>query len=587
MKIIISFLTVIFLSSALVLSQDANTGRISQAKEDGSSYYLNTATVPVPFHIDVINPYGTVPNLITFADYVTNGNHLRKLFVFGDTVAIGADYLDSNFTNLNQRRVRYNISFNGGITWMTDVLVVSTTLGHAYSDFSPIVLSGFRSIGISGRQYVGSTSTGFATSDLQLGIGSFSTPVLNPTGGRDYFSQSLSGNQLAGCYANQVQDTIYFIKFNCVTNSFGTPFVIAAGSTETSSSDRLSTTVAQNNQNVLVHWYYSTNNEFLCRESTDGGTSFGPITTILPQNAIVAGDSVAGWLNSDAIYKPGTTTKSVVMQTLPPGTSRTGFKILYWSPGINSGNPVVIADYHTPNIPLLNDTALYNSDTMTLQVNMSYLSNPTLSYSSDGTRMFCVFEVAQTQYTSYNYHYFDLFSSYSDDNGATWSTPINITNTTNIDEIFPTLSTTGNSPGIMNLAFLVSECPGSNSFNQTGTPKCPNYWVYRKYNPVTGFIIGVNTISNEVPQSFVLHQNYPNPFNPSTKIRFELPKNEVVTLKVYDVLGKEIAIIVNNEYTTAGVKEVEFNASNLASGIYYYTLKAGNQTDTKKMVLVK
>jgi hypothetical protein len=584
MKIIITFLTVFLLSSSFALSQDAKKGRINQANEDGTSYYLNTAVVPVPFHTDVINPYGTVPNLITFADYVTNGNHIRKLFVFGDTVALGADYLDSGFTNLNQRRARYNVSYNGGTTWGTDILVVSTTLGHAYNDFSPLLLTTGRTIGVSGRQYVGSVSTGYADEDLQLGLGSFNAPVLNPTGGRDYFSQNLNGTELAGSYMPQAQDTLYFIKFNAATNTFGTPVVVATGTT---SSDRHSTVTAQNGQNVLVHWFNGTTNTYHAKESTNGGTSFGSEIAILPQNAVIAGDTCLAWVNNDAAYKPGTTTKCVVMQTVPVGTSRGGYKILFWSPGINSGNPVVIADYNTPNIPILNDTAIYNNDTALLQVNMALLSNPAIAFSSDGSRIFCVFEVCQTQATSYNYHYFDIFSSYSDNGGATWSTPINITNTSNIDEIYPTLSLSGNTPGVMNLSFLVSECPGSNSFSNVETPRCPSYWVFRKYNPVTGWIIGVKTVSNEIPQSFVLHQNYPNPFNPSTKIKFELPKNDVVTLKIYDLLGKEVATVVNNEYTTAGVKEIEFNASNLASGVYYYTLKAGNLTDTKKMVLVK
>ena len=104
-----------------------------------------------------------------------------------------------------------------------------------------------------------------------------------------------------------------------------------------------------------------------------------------------------------------------------------------------------------------------------------------------------------------------------------------------------------------------------------------------------------------IPNGFVLYQNYPNPFNPTTKIKFEIPgqarnDNMLVTLKVYDVLGNEVATLVNEE-KQAGVYEVEFsakggsasggNAYSLSSGIYLYKLQAGNFVETKKMILIK
>ncbi len=85
---------------------------------------------------------------------------------------------------------------------------------------------------------------------------------------------------------------------------------------------------------------------------------------------------------------------------------------------------------------------------------------------------------------------------------------------------------------------------------------------------------------------FTLHQNYPNPFNPITVIRYQLSNNSEVTLKVYDVLGNEVATLVN-EYKTAGGYEAEFDASNLPSGTYFYRLQAGEYTETKKLILIK
>ena len=95
---------------------------------------------------------------------------------------------------------------------------------------------------------------------------------------------------------------------------------------------------------------------------------------------------------------------------------------------------------------------------------------------------------------------------------------------------------------------------------------------------------------DKTPKDFFLFQNYPNPFNPSTKIKFVIPKSSFVNLKVYDVLGREVATLVNEE-KHAGSYEVEFNPvsgiRNLASGIYFYKLQVGSYSSTKKMIYLK
>ena len=98
--------------------------------------------------------------------------------------------------------------------------------------------------------------------------------------------------------------------------------------------------------------------------------------------------------------------------------------------------------------------------------------------------------------------------------------------------------------------------------------------------------IGVNQISSEIPSGYKLYQNYPNPFNPSTRIRYELPESGNVLLKIYDALGKEIAELVN-ERQSAGTYEVNWEPDGLSSGAYYYTIKAGDFTSSKTMLLVK
>jgi hypothetical protein len=92
--------------------------------------------------------------------------------------------------------------------------------------------------------------------------------------------------------------------------------------------------------------------------------------------------------------------------------------------------------------------------------------------------------------------------------------------------------------------------------------------------------------SGAIPENFALKQNYPNPFNPSTRISFELPSESFVSLKVYDVLGKEVATLVSDKLA-AGRYEVTFNGSQLTSGVYFYRLQAGSFIETRKLVLLR
>jgi len=97
---------------------------------------------------------------------------------------------------------------------------------------------------------------------------------------------------------------------------------------------------------------------------------------------------------------------------------------------------------------------------------------------------------------------------------------------------------------------------------------------------------------NTIPERFSISQNYPNPFNPITKISYSLPKDSKVTIVIFDILGREVIRLLNNEIKPAGSYFLEFNASNYASGVYFYRIEAeepnGNKfVDSKKMVLLK
>lgn len=109
---------------------------------------------------------------------------------------------------------------------------------------------------------------------------------------------------------------------------------------------------------------------------------------------------------------------------------------------------------------------------------------------------------------------------------------------------------------------------------------------------IDGIVYGDTTLTdiddddNGIPTSYKLEQNYPNPFNPTTKISWQSPVADIQTLKVYDVLGNEVATLVD-EFRNSGIYEVDFDASKLSSGVYFYQLKAGDFISTKKMILIK
>lgn len=100
------------------------------------------------------------------------------------------------------------------------------------------------------------------------------------------------------------------------------------------------------------------------------------------------------------------------------------------------------------------------------------------------------------------------------------------------------------------------------------------------------YVSGINQVSSKVPSEYKLFQNYPNPFNPTTNIKYQITKSKLVVLKIYDILGKEIAVLIN-EKQEPGVYEVTFDASKLPSGIYFCKLISGDFSDTKRMIILK
>ena len=142
---------------------------------------------------------------------------------------------------------------------------------------------------------------------------------------------------------------------------------------------------------------------------------------------------------------------------------------------------------------------------------------------------------------------------------------------------------------VVNTLFVTGDTPDSALINialVNGGPRThigSKFWVD---DLSFGTASGVSQSGSEVPNSFALEQNYPNPFNPSTKIQFEIPEARFVTLKVYNLLGQEVASLIN-DHLEAGRYRAEFDARNLPSGTYLYRLQAGDFSEAKKMTVLK
>jgi|WetSurMetagenome_2_1015567.scaffolds.fasta_scaffold39566_2 hypothetical protein len=271
-------------------------------------------------------------------------------------------------------------------------------------------------------------------------------------------------------------------------------------------------------------------------------------------------------------------------------------QIRFWSPNINQGSSIIIADSN--NVPFYRNYGVYDSQYP--------LSRPVIGKAQVDDYLFVAFDATTGDYwpgassADSTAYYCGMFM-FSSDAGNSWSNPERFTPITSpfLDwryvSIVP-VSPVNNNYIQVHLVMQGDPAPGSNinGWNQFSFVSA-QYYHFSNELPI------IDDVEEEqnVISSFNLEQNYPNPFNPSTKIRFTIPsfiaskakQSQMVSLKVYDILGNEIATLVNEELTP-GEYEVSFDSHsgevrNLTSGVYFYKLKAGGVVQTRKMVLMK
>lgn len=324
--------------------------------------------------------------------------------------------------------------------------------------------------------------------------------------------------------------------------------------------------------------------------STDGGSTFSTPLKIF-QALSGGGDTLHGPLRGVSITYVGNSPKivfEVCRQAWIGGTYTPSWpaQIRFWSdnlPGSDPNKSIIIAD--TSNVP-------YNPNHSTGAVNdvFSLLARPVIGHSTSGNALLVAFQTNSAEYGGNvdTTNFKDIYVLASK-NGLNWIAPTRINPTSpRFDWTYPAISDVNDEDAnnyYMNMTMLKDAVPGT-YVNSQGNGESQASMVYVRVTiPKTA--IGVTSISTEIPGSYSLEQNYPNPFNPVTSIRFAVPQTSQISLYIYNLNGQIVRKLVDNELVVAGIKEVKMDASNLASGIYFYTMTSGSYKETKKMMLIK
>lgn len=469
---------------------------------------------------------------------------------------------DSNTAAGIQRYIYYSYSGENGLLWTSNVLDVSSVFGFpdiSTSNGIPVIACLKGNSSLSSVVYKDLLFGGYGFEQIN-GIPS------NPLCSFPKIAGTTNGNIVttATSVLRQSYRTTYigawspWQQLSSADNSPGS-YTVASGS-----SGRVS----------IFTMDFNLNNSIKLYRSTDNGTTFDNGTVIyfyfIDGNDTLYASPVGGF---QAVYSTAdphlifSVYKMVKMYNKPHGAVFTKPKILHWSQ--TTGVTQIAGKY---NIPNLDDTLVTSS--------MASLCQPSVTISPSG-RLTCSFTTflngnVQAVRDGSIVNAGEIYLSYSDNSGTTWSTPINITNTPGIEEKYSSFAANTNTDSFR--VFYERDMIAGNWVQVPEWGKAPVYYIFKRFTTIS---------DNEVKSApGRLIQNFPNPFNPNTIINYELGITNYVTLKIYNSIGMEVTALVNQKQN-AGSYEVEFDGSNLPSGVYFYTLRAGEFTQTKSMLLIK
>jgi len=508
-------------------------------------------------------------------------------------------------TSFPTRRTKYFYSSDRGVTW-TYVSDVPSGVKSGFPSVTGFTDGTALVVNHSADGAPGATVMQ-AYKDAFAGLGSFTrlTPPLNNGGGNIALepiwpralvlqtSSPVNKFLMVGSYSSTAPETdstyyIFNTSYDATPGTWATPYTyLPADQAETyalglGADGRIGIAFKNNDsknpESYADVWFI---------ESTNNGTSFSSPIKIFDANFGAGGDSL-GLIRGIGITYAANSPK-VVFETIKQSPDAASYfpgapaKIRFWSPTLPGTDPnksIVIAD----------TTMIGWFPYVGVNDVMSSMSRPNIGVSANGNVLFATFNVpadfvgGSVDTTTF----MDIYMTVSGNGGATWKTPVKVNPTTPVrDWRYTSISPKNDNNSTTyyaNLVTLSGLIPGS-YVNGSGNGESLEPYVFVRV-AIPASEVSVNQLSTEVPSSFSLSQNYPNPFNPTTNIKFALSKAGMVTLKVYDMLGKEVSTLVN-ENLGVGTFEYKFDASNLTSGIYFYTIKANGFSETKKMMLIK
>lgn len=526
------------------------------------------------------------PEILTansgFYDYKTNGetNHYLQVDpanpLLYNAIDVQADSLDA--TGVTSRRTFYSVSIDGGLTWERLGQVPEIRSGYPvlklkaskaiianHSTASGILnVNLYEDIVPQGgafNQYNGTSPGGIWAQIAVLGNGN-AVVLSRPQHitGSDFdtlFYQTWNGTVMGPKSILYVSEPPYIgtvgsnLKFNIATNGAGR------------------VTVAINS---ILEDDTLGNSKVWQRTSTDNGATWGPLELVFTPY-LDGNDTIAVAGGCDLVYKQNSNEWYYSFAASANGLYSTGRIYVVKSDGTRSTVTTSAAVGST-------------SDYYKAMAFVYSIDQPSMGFSSDGSVLYCVYSVVKPDTGASGFNSRDIYYQRSIDNGLTWGIPVQITNTPDIDECYPSVSDWNkSSPYDLNFTYMKDAGVGPASFNGSSAlaPPSRNFQIFRKVSDAN--VIGISNNQTDL-NDFRLNQNYPNPFNPTTTIGYNLVKNGFVTLKIYNTLGREVKTLVN-EFQQSGLKEISFNASDLSSGVYFYRITIGGFSDLKKMMLIK
>ena len=510
-------------------------------------------------------------------------------------VYMTADYNDPSFTN---RRCKYFFSYDRGITW-SYVTEVPNAFRSGYVCITG--LSNGNALISNHSNAGGGTTRAQVFADIFPGLGSFSR--LDPgTGGHIpepiwpriiSTSSIINTNKFILVTASQGDSTFYnigtsltspgtFLGWTFYNGTSAENYAIARGD-----DGRIGIAYLINDV-----FYPSQAGDLYFMETTNNGTTFSTPLKIFDADFSATGDSLGVLRAVSLVYKNNSpkVAFSIIKQDPTAGSYFPLFpnKCMFWSntlPGTDPNRSIVVADQNNVWMP---------QDSLYQGVNDVYapFDRPAIGVSADNNALFYSLMVMTNRFggpvdtTNYRAQYLTA----SGNGGQTWKTPVRITPTTPVmDWTYASMTPVSDMDAnyyYVNMTIQKDTIPGSFVQGATNGPSLAQQMFTRITISRDSIITGSTNSSGEIPVNFNLYQNYPNPFNPVTNIKFDLPKNGFVTLKVFDILGREMTTLVN-ETLSAGSYESEWDALSYPSGVYFYRLVTDGFSEVKKMLLIK